>query len=209
MNVGSPSSPPAKFKPRGTCTNIDDVELADGYYAVDKNATGYPDVRGVGDFATLTRVTNRHSNGISMRTDTLCCINPADLVARTWVRMSRQVSGYWYVYAWQSESTPWVQPSLGTGWDGSWLYFTRYRRVEKRVDVEIYAYASGTPAAAIFTMPSGYRPEVEVRVPAMVLDAGFYIVRPLSVKDYSSGGGVEITAVSGEIIYAAFSFLVL
>lgn len=209
MSLSAPSSPPAKFKPRGTCTNIDDTALPDGFYAVDKNATGFPDVRGVGDFATLTRVTNVHSNGLSMRTDTLTCINPSDLVARQWVRMSRQVSGFWYVYDWQSEATPWVQPSLGTNWDGSSSYFTRYRRVEKRVDVQIYAYASGAPAASIFTLPAGYRPEVEVRVPAMVLDAGFYVVRPLSVKDYSSGGGVQISAVAGEYVYASFSFVVL
>lgn len=215
MNVGSPSSPPAKFKPRGKCTNLDDLTLADGYYSFDKNAAGFPEAwRGIGDCGLLTVTTEDHVTGaFTVKTLNAKVYNQADQITREFFRVCKKTSGFWNgISGWESEYTPWVVPSFGSNWSGgSAWYDIKYRRVQRRVDIEIYAYASGgTPATSIFTLPTGYRPEYDVIIPAMVLNAGFYVVRPMTVKAAGGGGGgVNITAVAGEYVYVSFSILVL
>lgn len=202
------------FTHRGKCTDLDDLTLADGYYTFDKNASGFPDSwHGVGDCGILTVKTEAHATGaFSVKTYRAEIYNPPDGYARDYIRVHKKASGFWnYNSGWQSEGTPWVVPNFGSNWSGGtgW-YDIKYRRVQRRVDVEINAYASGgTPAASIFTLASGYRPEYDVVIPAMVLDAGFYVLRPMTVKNYQDGGGVNIAAVAGEYVYASFSFLVL
>jgi hypothetical protein len=102
-------------------------------------------------------------------------------------------SGSWIHTALDGTPDTWQTPTYGNGWAGGTTFGGTVQNLQFRRDMENNLYVSGvfhttsaSPATTAFTLPAGYRPTVEQRVPA-ILNAGPGTITATMVRLFPSG----------------------
>jgi hypothetical protein len=111
----------------------------------------------------------------------------------------------------QSAET-WHAPSFGANWangpSGGTVQLVQYRRdcQDNLVIVGTCHTTSAAPAATLFTLPAGYRPTIEQRLPTVINTAGTITIRLMQIL--SSGAVQVFPALAAANVDVAFSVAV-